>query len=98
MRTNLKKIIASSLAVVTVAGALAATSGSAQAKPFPKPIPFHHHHGFGSWGAAGLIGGLALGAVAASAYANDGYDCGRVRQRVYTPDGYFAGYRWVSAC
>ena len=33
MRTNLKKIIASSLAVVTVAGALAATSGAAQAKP-----------------------------------------------------------------
>ena len=29
MRTNLKKIIASSLAVVTVAGALAATSGAA---------------------------------------------------------------------
>jgi hypothetical protein len=98
MRTNLKKIIASSLAVVTVAGALATTSGAAQAKPFPFPKPFpHHHHGFGGWGAAGLIGGLALGAVAASAYA-DSYDCGRVRQRVYTPDGYFAGYRWVSAC
>jgi hypothetical protein len=96
MRTNLKKIIASSLAVVTVAGALAATSGSAQAKPFPKPFP-HYHHGFGGWGAAGLIGGLALGAVAANAYASSD-DCGRVRQRVYTPDGYFVGYRWVSAC
>lgn len=94
MRTNLKKIIASSLAVVTVAGALAATSGAAQAKPFH--FPHHHHHGFGGWGPMGLVGGLALGTVAASAY--DGYDCGRVRQRVYTPDGYFAGYRWVSAC
>ena len=93
MGKNLKKIIASSLAVVTVAGALATTSGAAQAKP----IFFPHHHGFGGWGAAGLIGGLALGAVAANAYAG-GYDCGRVRQRVYTPDGYFAGYRWVSAC
>ena len=93
MGKNLKKIIASSLAVVTVAGALATTSGAAQAKP----IFFPHHRGFGGWGAAGLIGGLALGAVAANAYAG-GYDCGRVRQRVYTPDGYFAGYRWVSAC
>ena len=94
MGKNLKKIIASSLAVVTVAGALATTSGAAQAKPIFFP---HHHHGFVGWGAAGLIGGLALGAVAANAYAG-GYDCGRVRQRVYTPDGYFAGYRWVSAC
>jgi predicted lipid-binding transport protein (Tim44 family) len=89
MNANTKKILASGLVALTLAGSLAAAP--AQAKPFPHP-----HHGFGGWGVGGLIGGLALGAIAASAAPT--YECGTVRQAVVDQYGNFIGYRYVSAC
>ena len=53
------------------------------------------HHGFGGWG-AGLIGGLALGAIAASAAPS--YDCGTVREVVVHRFGNVIGHRYVAAC
>lgn len=94
MSINFKKIIASTLAIVTVVGTLAVSAGSAEAKPWGK----FGGGGFG-WGAAGLVGGLMIGSAIA---ANQGYGygggCGYVRQRVYSPDGYFMGWRRVPAC
>ena len=90
MSNSIKKIIASTLAIATVAGTLVASSGSAQAG-------WHGGHGGFGWGAAGILGGLALGAVVASnSYAQP--SCGYVRQRVYDANGYFMGYRTVPAC
>jgi len=42
----------------------------------------------------GLLDGLALGAMAAS--AAPAYDCGTIRQAVV--DQYIVGYRYVLAC
>jgi predicted lipid-binding transport protein (Tim44 family) len=95
MNANIKKILASGFVALTLAGSLAAAP--AQAKPFPKPFPHPHpHHGFGGWGVGGLIGGLAVGAIAASAAPT--YECGTVRQAVFDQYGNFIGYRYVSAC
>lgn len=81
MRKSIAKILASTLAVATVAGSLVATSGSAQAGFFNNPGALNGMHmnngaavqnagwhggGFG-WGAAGFIGGMAAGAVIAGA-------------------------------
>jgi hypothetical protein len=91
MNANLKKTFVAGLVALTAIGTLATTS--AQAKPFPHP---GYGRGFG-WGAAGLIGGLAIGsAIAAS--ATPVYDCGTVRQAVVDRWGNLIGYRYVSAC
>ena len=89
MNANIKKILVSGLVALTAVGTLA--SAPAQAKPWPHP-----HHGFGGWGVAGLIGGLALGAMAASAAST--YDCGTIRQAVVDPYGNIVGFRYVPAC
>lgn len=84
--TSIKKTFAALL----TAGILAAATTST-------PAAAHQwHHGFGGAGiAAGVIGGLMLGAIAANA-AQD--DCGYVRQPVYDQWGHFRGYRTVPAC
>ena len=90
MSNSIKKIIVSTLAIATVAGTLATTTSSAQAG-------WHGGHGGFGWGAAGILGGLAVGAaIASNSYAQP--SCGYVRQRVYNPYGYFVGYRTVPAC
>jgi predicted lipid-binding transport protein (Tim44 family) len=89
MNTHIRKILVSGLVALMAIATLAAAP--AQAKPFPHP-----HHGFGGWGVGGLIGGLALGAIAASAAPT--YECGTVRQAVVDQYGNFIGYRYVSAC
>ena len=70
---SLRTIVAGALAATLVLGA---TAGTAQAKPYPKSkglgyhYGYHHHYHRRSYGvplAAGLIGGLALGAMAAHA-------------------------------
>jgi hypothetical protein len=94
MSANIKKTLASGLVALTAIATFAAAP--AQAKPFPKPFPHPHHHGFGGWGAAGLIGGLTLGAIAASTASS--YDCGTIRQTVVDEYGNIVGYRYVPAC
>jgi hypothetical protein len=98
MNANIKKILVSGLVALTAAGTLAAAP--AQAKVPPKPLPKwgknFPHKGFGGWGVAGLFGGLALGAMAASAAPI--YDCGTVREVVVDRFGNVIGYRYVAAC
>ena len=69
---------------------------------------------YGGAVAAGVVGGLALGAIAGSAAANSGYGygypayappppvygppCYFTRQATYDPYGNFAGYRRVRVC
>ena len=60
-------------------------------------------YGYGYGGfplAAGLFGGLALGAIAANSYGyyGYGYGCYLANQPVYTPYGAFAGYQRVRVC
>lgn len=86
MNAKIKKTLVASLAAVTVAGGLVASSAPAQAGG-PNPWVM---------GGAGFVGGLMIGSLAARQPAY--YNCGRVRQRVYDDYGYFVGYRWVSAC
>jgi hypothetical protein len=91
MNSKIRKTGVSILAALTVAGALSASVAPAQAWGY-------HHRGFG-WGAAGVIGGLAVaGALAANAYSQPYYDCGRVRQPIVNRFGYVVGYRYVPAC
>ncbi|MCI4677229.1 hypothetical protein K9U39_13275 [Rhodoblastus acidophilus] len=57
----------------------------------------------GAAAAAGLIGGLALGAVAASAanrpyYAEPAGDCWIERRRVYDQWGNYIGHRRIRVC
>ncbi len=81
------KIITTSIAALTLAGAVAATSTPAAA--------WHYHHG--GWGgpaiAAGVVGGLALGAMAASSQPY--YATCVTREAVYDSWGNFRGYRRV---
>jgi hypothetical protein len=82
-----RKLVAAVVTAATLTASLAATS-SAQAKmPFkPMPFPAHmHHHGFGGGAGAALIGGLAIGAIAAAASEDDG--CYVVTKRVFDEDG-----------
>jgi hypothetical protein len=69
----------SALAALTIGGAVVATSAPAQAG-------WGHHHGHGGAVAAGVIGGLAVGAMIASSrpvYAEPVYepDCTIVKRR-----------------
>ena len=88
MNTHIRKILVSGLVALMAIATLAAAP--AQAKPFPHP-----HHGFGRWGVGGLIGGLALGAIAVSAASS--YDYGTIRQAVVDQYGNIIGYRYVPA-
>jgi hypothetical protein len=61
--TPLRGIATGALAAMTLAGALVATTASADARSWR-----HHHRGAGPGIAAGIIGGLALGALATRPY------------------------------
>jgi hypothetical protein len=80
-----RKLITSTFAALTL-GAAALASAPASAGPIWKPYPKY----YGGYMAAGLIGGMALGAMAASAHATPVYeaeDCYTVRRKVHTPYG-----------
>jgi hypothetical protein len=86
MRISIKKVGIAALAAVSVAGATLATSTDAEAR-------WRGHRGHG-WVGPAIVGGLALGAFAASrpyAYGYPAYGAydGCVRNRVvgYTPYG-----------
>ncbi|MBV8567372.1 MAG: hypothetical protein JO366_19820 [Methylobacteriaceae bacterium] len=83
-----KKTVAASLAALTLAFGIAASSTPASAF-WKKP---------GGAFVGGLIGGLALGAIAAGAAASEEGDCYVTRQRVYDDYGNFMGYRPVQVC
>jgi hypothetical protein len=89
--TDLKKSLSAALAALTMTASLALTSSPAAAD--------HGRHGAF---AAGLLGGLAVGAIAASAtpyYPAPNYgDCWIDNQPVYNHWGYFVGYRPVRVC
>jgi hypothetical protein len=57
-----RRLAIGALAGLTLAGALAATAATADARPF------HRHHRGGAWIGPAIIGGLALGALAARPY------------------------------
>ncbi len=64
------KIIAATLAAVTLTGAVLGTSAPAFA------WHNHHHHGFGPGLGIGLaIGTIAAAAAASNAYVEPAYDC-----------------------
>jgi hypothetical protein len=83
--TSLKKTFVALLAAGTLAAATTSTPAAAH----------NWHHGFGGGIAAGILGGMVLGAIAANAASDD---CGYVRQPVYDQWGHFHGYRTVPAC
>ena len=86
--TRSRKIITASLAALTLGATIASTATPAAAWGWR-----HHHGGFGGGAlAAGLIGGLAVGAIAAEA-SGYGYDTCVARQPVYDDYGNFIGYR-----
>ena len=93
-----KKTLISTLAALTVGGAMMAATAPAQAG-------HKYHHGGAI--AAGVIGGLALGAVAASAYPAYGYGaypvyvgrrCYTVREPVFNSWGDVVYTRRVRVC
>ena len=92
--TRFRKTIAASLAALTVGGAVLATSASPAAA-----WGYGYHHGWGGAGlAAGLIGGLAVGAIAASANPYYGsYGC-VANQPFYDSWGYVHYRRVAVAC
>ena len=98
MRNSLKKIAIASLAMLTVAGGVLATSTSADAR-------YYGHRGWhgGGWAGPAIVGGLALGALAASrpygyGYGAYGYDdC--LRRRVVGHTAYGRPiFRTVNVC
>ena len=109
-----RKLITGALAAATIAGGVLAASAPAEAQWRGRGA--HHYRG-GGWGgpgiAAGVVGGLALGAIAAPryyghgygagygyapAYAASPYHCYNQRRPAYDPWGNFAGYRLVRVC
>jgi hypothetical protein len=82
----MRKLIASGLAALTFAGAVAA-GGSAAAEPYRH----HHHHDNSGAAVAAGIAGLAIGAALASGdhYYTDDYGYRRLRPGYY--DGYWYG-------
>jgi hypothetical protein len=87
-----RKIIVGLTAASTLVLGVAATSTQAAA--------WHHHRGMG-WGApvaAGVIGGLALGAMATTSRPVVYSDCWIERRPVYNDRGRFLGHRRIRVC
>ena len=101
--TVLKTTLTGGLAALTVAGTLMGASAPASA---------WYRGGWGGPAAAGIIGGLAAGAIIGSAtHPYYGYppayaygpepaydDCYLARRPMYDNFGYFVGYRRVRVC
>ncbi len=94
----LKKSMTAGLVALTLATGVAATATPASA---------WYRGGWGGPVAAGVIGGLAAGAIIGSAARPYGYGygygpvydgCYRVRRPVYDVYGNFAGYRLARVC
>lgn len=98
--TTIRKTIAASLAALTLATALAASVGSAEAAGRAQ----RDRNWNGGAVAAGVVGAIALGAIAASAAKSRPApapvyeDCGWEREPVYNRYGEFVGWRNVPGC
>ena len=90
--TRFRKTLTASLAALTLGGAVLGTTTT------PAAAWGYGYHGGWGWGgpaiAAGVIGGMALGAAAASASSGGYYAC-TARQPVYDAYGYVRYYRAV---
>ena len=85
-----KKTLTATVAALTMAGAVAASSQPAEARGLGRAVAI---------GAAGFaVGALAAGAYARPVYYGGGYGCGYVSRPVYDSWGYQVGYRSVPAC
>ena len=90
-----KKTLTATVAALTMAGAVAASSQPAEARGLGRAVAI---------GAAGFaVGALAAGAYArpvyyGGGYGGYGYGCGYVSRPVYDSWGYQVGYRSVPAC
>jgi MFS family permease len=94
--TSLKKTLSVSMAAAMLAAAVLATATPAEAQRWRG-----HHRGYGGGGAlaAGVIGGLALGALAAGAARAEPVDeCWEERRPVYNRAGQVVGSRIVPVC
>lgn len=88
----MKKLITGALAATVMAGSIMATMGSAEAG-------WRYRRGWhGGAVAAGVVGALALGALAASAAPRPYYGCGVERRPVYNAWGDVVGFRRVRVC
>jgi hypothetical protein len=85
MTPMIRKAMGATLAAVTLAGAMATFSTDASAQYY------RHHNNNGGAVAAGVVGGLALGALAAGA-ANGGYGGGYGYGPGYAAPVYGSGY------
>lgn len=91
--SSMKSTVAAGLAALTLGTATLSTT---------TPAAAWYRYGWGAPVAAGVIGGLAAGAIIGSAvrpyaYGPGPYPCLR-RRPVYDANGYFAGYRPVRVC
>ncbi|MDB5596894.1 MAG: hypothetical protein JWM36_3855 [Hyphomicrobiales bacterium] len=113
MTTILHKSVAGALAALTLGAAVAASATPAAADWRGHRGGGYHqgwgggHRGWGAPVAAGLIGALAIGAIAANSnrgYAEPAYaagyggDCFRQDRPTYDRWGRFLGYRAVTVC
>ena len=87
-----KKIITAGAAALILAGSVLATTSSAQAGGYWG----YHHHGphWGAYAAAGALGVLAAGALAASTYDSCYYES----RPIYNRWGEVIGYRQYPLC
>ena len=91
---NFKKTLTATLAAATIGLTIAASSTPAAAWGYK-----HHHRGWGGAGiAAGVVGALALGAVAANAGGYYGGSCYIERRAVTNYYGDVVGFRRVRVC
>jgi len=89
---NFKKTLTATIAAATIGLTIAATATPAAAWG-------HRHHGWGGAGiAAGVVGALALGAVAANAGGYYGGSCYIERRAVTNYYGDEVGFRRVRVC
>jgi hypothetical protein len=109
MNNMLKKSAIGALAALTLGAAITATVTPSAAQGWRHGYHrgyggYGRHRGWGGPAAAGIIGGLALGALAGSAYAyGPGYygyygGCYWQNRPVYDAWGNFSGYAPVQVC
>jgi hypothetical protein len=106
MTSPSKKAAIGSLAALTLAVGVLAGPTPASAWHYGYWYPYGRHGGYHDWGgavAAGVLGGVALGALAGSAYAYGpafySYGgCYWQNQPAYDGWGNFVGYQPVEVC
>jgi hypothetical protein len=88
----MRKFMASALAAVTAAGAIAATATPAAAAPHYYYRHHDRHHGHGDAAAAAVVAGIA-GLAIGAALSDGDHDRGRsYSSRGYYDRGYYSGY------